>query len=168
MNYELTKCVIAGQVDRIRGETNIIVPVTCTFKVGAREYQVSGVASVADADSISLAIPEAVKNAKEHFEKMFTVQATESTGTPTINPNLSKVMKLAISTNVEEKVKKCKSRDEYDKMMEPAGEHLQHKITGLCEALGIDIIDVLTDEWSSIEVLVLSNYLEKMTESFTG
>jgi hypothetical protein len=165
MNYELIKCVIAGQIERIRGEESITVPVTCTFKVGNRQYEVIGVSSANKVANIAEAIPEAVKNAEANLSALFKFSSAPSEAKP--NQNLTKVMKLAVTPVVEDKIKKCKVRDEYNQMMEPAGEHQQQKITGLCEALGIDIIDVLEDKWTSVEVLVLINYLEKMTESFT-
>lgn len=158
--YKLVSAIVNSPIDRIRGAEEILINMECTF-VDNQEYRtVTGVAvckSVAD-------IPvTGIKDALNNAELQLTNLGINFESNKKTNQMLSKVMKAVIAPSVATEVKKS-NRSDLDKMYELADETKQVKITGLCEALGIDIIDVVTNEWTNVEVLILTNYLEKMTE----
>jgi hypothetical protein len=161
MNYRLIKCTLAGQIDRIRGEESITVPVTCTFMTDSKEViEVPGIASCASVKELSKAIDSAIEDAKNNLSTFFG--ATTATSSKMSTEKFSALMKSSVVPGVTNELRKVTNRDEYSRMTEPAGEDKQRKVGGLCEALGIDTIDVT--DWSNVEVLVLINYLERLTD----
>ena len=155
MNSKLIHVEIVNPIDRIRGADEIAISVTCTFETGSGQRKMAGVATCNRADELDGTVLKAIENAKDNFSKFETDVLCG-------NQNLSKVVREMLVPSVDLKRRKITSKEELDKMYEIVGEDKQQKIIGLCEALGIDIIDTLT--WTNIEVIVLINYLERMTE----
>lgn len=143
---------IVSPIDRIRGSQEIPIVVSCTFLYGQREVEVSGVYACLDPAKLEEATLKAIENARTNLQM---IQETPSR----INEALSKLIKATISTEVTRFVKTA-PQGELTKMYEPCGDHTQDKITGLCETLGIDIIDV--SDFLYVEALVLIEYLEKL------
>lgn len=163
MNYRLTKCTLAGQIERIRGEESITVPVTCTFTSDSKEVvEVPGISFCLSTKEIPQAINGAIQDAKNTLTTVLGI-STGNGGMST--EKFTALMKSAVMPGVTNELKKATNRDEYSRMTDPVGEDKERKVNGLCEALGIDTIDI--KDWSNVEVLVLINYLERLTDPFT-
>lgn len=161
MNYRLIKCTIANQIDRIRGEESITVPVTCTFMNESKDLmEVPGISSCLTVEEIPVTIEKAVENAKETLAKLIN----QTVGNGMSTERFTALMKSAVKPGVATELRKATDRTEYARMNEVAGEDKEKKVNGLCEALGIDTIDVT--DWTNVEVLVLINYLERLTDPF--
>lgn len=162
MNYKLIKSCIQTQIDRIRGLEEIVVVVNCTFEVNRQLLEIPGVAlckSISTEQSLQETVNTAIENARANL----ALQLKNEPMSSSINTNLTKVMKDMVAIGASHEVKKVTNRGDLDKLYEIAGDDKQLKITGLCEALGIDIIDVKGDSWTNVEALVLINALEKLT-----
>lgn len=160
MNYVLTNCTISGPIERIRGESLITIPVTCTFEVGHQQYTVSGVSNCESASDIANGFLDAVNNAKSNLEGILNIAPQAKTENPKV---LTDLVKMSIeSTMATELKRRALSRPDYEELMELANEDKQTRVNNLCDALGIDPIQVYKS-WTNIEVLVLVEYLEKLT-----
>lgn len=163
MSYQMTKCKLAP-IDRIRGCVAIPVIVACTFERDGKEYEVSGMALCNDEAGLQEAYATAVTKAEELFKTLAPVMEP----IPDKGPVESLIKSMVDFTAETERKKYIKNVEEYNQMNSLATEEKQKTVNGLCEALGITPIDILSNGWTMIEVLVLINYLEKMTEPIAG
>lgn len=160
MSKELCSCVITSPIDRIRGSQKITLVLECKYLVNEKYYTVSGM-GYSEEEDLEEAYQMAFRNAEKNLDSMVTVKAGNSKLTTTL-------MREMITPSVTTYAKKVGNKDELSRLYEVVGEDKQRRINNLCEALGIDTIPVLANEWTMIEALVLIEYLERMTDSIGG
>lgn len=154
---------INDHIDRIRGAEEIVISVSCKFQDGSNVTEVSGLGLCTAASNLNDAVKAAIENAKENLSLVSQLQASG----PKDTEKISQLIRTTLSTKVALEAKKNSSNEaELKRMYEIVGEDKQQKISGLCEALGID--KIVINEWTNIEALVLITYLEKMTDPIAG
>lgn len=161
MKYKLISCSVSGPIERVRGADQIPINVLCTFETPKGHITMPGVGLTVNPSTINVAIQDGIKEAEQNLLKYHS----EESGVP--NPALAKVVRQMIAPQVQTKLKGI-GKSELDKMYEVADAEKQQRITDLCEALGIDIIDIVSDQWTNVEIMLLATYLEKLTEPLTG
>lgn len=151
MDYRLLGFTVEGPIDKIRGEDSMVVNVKCKFLVAGQEVEISGLATCEEPTKLNKAYEEAIKDAREKVKQL--------NGDTTAN--LAPVVRELINTDVAIKVKNT-PRTDLDKMYEKVNEDKQVRINYLCEALGIDCLDIT--DWTMVEALVCIEALERIAK----
>ena len=164
MELILTKYRVNTPIERVRGLEEIPIVVYCTFENSGKEYEASGVVLCKDLCLVDKSIEEAINRAKGSATKYFssskpTTQSKETNSNP---EKMVDLIKNSLSGKVSQELRKVKSREVYDQMLDLAKDDKQNTVKQLCEALGID--NIVIDKWTNVEALSLISTMEQMTE----
>lgn len=160
MNYKLVKTLLLTNPDRIRGEQDISVPVTCLFSSGNSTIEVTGFSFCNSTKEIPVAMEQAISHATKLFEKQQSNPQESNSGLKI--QAYEGLIKMIIGSNVQSEMKKLvTSKEQYDEMVKKVSEQKVEIVSQLCDALGIDNLDI--SEYSNTEALVLIAYLQKLT-----
>lgn len=165
MSLKLVSCKLSSPIDRVRASETVVVSVECEYSDGKNSIKVAGIATTAEdtAGALRAAFLEAQENAKQNAETLYNAKFAATTNNKLVKtllePKLEPAKEKYFSAVDEANKKEVPREPLISKLEGPVNEKMTAEINGLCEALGIDLIDLA--DWNMLEALALIEELRQ-------